>query len=468
MQAEAVEGLSSVLVLALALVAALLLLALIWHRGRAQTEERAAAKAALAGTEAQLAERSGQLADLRAAQERLQAELREARQAGDMGRQELARLREAQEQSDRQAEEKLALLQDARARMTQEFKLLSNEILSKQGDSFAKQNEIRLTDLLDPLRRRIGEFQNSLETVQRESAKERAGLGQQVKSLAELGTRMNEETRNLTRALKGESQTQGAWGEMILSSVLERSGLRKGEEFTTQASHSDESGARLRPDVIVHLPNGERIVVDAKVSLTAYERYVNAEDPEARGAALDDHVRSLRAHLRGLAGKGYQAIGGRGPEFVVMFLPIEEALSAALQANRELMDEALHGNIVLTTPTTLMVALKTVHSLWSIERRTRNVEEIAERGGKLYDKFVGFVEDMQKLGQRMDQARVSYDEAFGKLQQGRGNLIGQADKLLKLGAKAKKQLASELRDDERSASAALIPIAASEDKGGAS
>ncbi len=467
----AAEG-GATLILVVGLVAAVALLALVWLRGRkAQQADQAALgerRAELAAGAVLLEERNRQLEAQRRVEAELRAELAAAREAGEAARHELARLSEAQQQVERQAAEKLALLQQAREQMTKEFKLLSSEILSKQGDSFAKQNEEKLTGLLDPLRRRIVEFQTSLETVQRESAKERAGLGQQIKSLADLGTRMNEETRNLTRALKGQSQTQGAWGEMILSSVLARSGLREGEEFTTQVSHSDESGQRLRPDVIVHLPNGERIVIDSKVSLTAYQLYVGAETPEERKTQLASHVRSLREHLRGLSAKGYGTIAGQGPEFVIMFLPIEEALSAALQANRELMDEALRGNIVLSTPTTLMVVLRTVHNLWTIDRRTRNVEEIAERGGLLYDKFVGFVEDMQKLGQRMAQARDSYDAAFDKLKQGRGNLIGQADKLRSLGAKAKKQLPEELLEEEVEVPATLTLVAPSEEKEGSS
>ncbi|MBC6405376.1 MAG: DNA recombination protein RmuC [Rhodospirillales bacterium] len=360
---------------------------------------------------------------------------------------ELARLQEAQKQQTRNNDEKLALLQDARERLTKEFKLLSAEQLSQQGQQLIKQNETQMTGLLNPLRNQMGQFQSSLQLAQRENAKERAGLGQQIKELAGLGAEMNQETRNLTRALKGKSQAQGAWGEMVLSHVLERSGLREGQEFSTQTSHSDESGQRFRPDVIVHLPNGERVIVDSKVSLKAYELYVNAESAAERETALTNHVHSLRAHLRSLGGKGYQSLAGQGPEFVILFLPIEEALSAALQANRDLMDEALHNNIVLTTPTTLMVALKTIHNLWTIDRRTQNVEKIAERGGLLYDKFVGFVKDMEELGQRMNQARSSYDSALGKLASGKGNLVKQAEQLRGLGAKAQKQLPATIVEE---------------------
>ncbi len=398
----------------------------------------------LAAKEAQLDERAAALGEIVQERDGLRRQLEEAQRQTATRQEELARVKESQEQVERQAREKLTLLEDARERMTKEFKLLSTEILTQQGQSFAKQNEAQLGGLLDPLRKRIGEFQSSLEVVQRESAKERAGLSQQIKGLMESSQRMNLETQNLTRALKGKSQTQGAWGEMLLNSILERSGLREGEEFYTQVSHSDETGARLRPDVVVPLPNGERVIIDAKVSLTAFETYANAETAEERNAALTGHVRSLRDHLRGLGAKGYQSIGGHGPEFVIMFVPIEEALSAAVQVSRELVDEALELNVVLATPTALMVALKTVHNLWRIDKRSKNVEEIAARGGRLYDKFVDFVGDMQEMGKRMDQARISYDRAYGRLSQGRGNLVSQANKLRELGAKAKKTLAPEL------------------------
>jgi len=435
---------SLILAMALAaLFAGLFLAALFWPRDRTHRQRAAELAAELSAVQARLAERSEQLQALGEERRGLSDQLEAARRDLAARREEVARLREQQEQLELRAQEKLALLEEARERMTKEFKLLSGEILSQQGETFAKRNETQLTGLLDPLRRRLTEFQTSLETVQRESAKERAGLSQQVKSLAETGQRMSLETHNLTRALKGKTQTQGVWGEMLLATILERSGLREGEEYHTQVSHSDETGQRLRPDVIVTLPNGERIVVDAKVSLTAFEAYANAETDAERASAMADHARSLREHIRGLGGKGYQALGGDGPEFVIMFLPIEEALSAALQHSRDLVDEALKRDIVLATPTTLMIALKTVHNLWRIEGRSRNVEEIAERGGRLYDKFVGFVEDMKGLGQRMDQARSSYESAFGKLVHGRGNLVGQADKLRQLGAKTTKSLPSE-------------------------
>ncbi|GAB5467357.1 MAG: DNA recombination protein RmuC [Rhodospirillales bacterium] len=421
----------------------------LWRRLRVLAARDRERTAELASAETRLAERDLQRAEMTAERERLQRELETLRRQSVQQQQELARLGEAQDLIQQQAEEKLALLSEARERMTKEFKLLSAEILARQGQDQARQQEQRLTGLLTPLQRRIGDFQESLQVVQRESAKERAGLSQQIKGLLETSQDMRQETRNLTRALKGESQAQGAWGEMLLASILERSGLREGQEFFSQVSHADGEGGRLRPDVIVPLPNGERIVIDAKVSLTAFESYVNAETPADRELALAAHLRSLRGHIRGLGGKGYHALGGpaasgQGPEFVILFLPIEAALSVAWRHSGDLMEEALQRDVVVATPTSLMIALKTVHNLWRIEGRTRNVEEMAKRGGLLYDKFVGFVEDMQALDQRLKQARFSYDEAFGKLSTGSGNLVGQAEKLRELGAKTRKSLAGDL------------------------
>ncbi|MEO1192890.1 MAG: DNA recombination protein RmuC [Pseudomonadota bacterium] len=361
--------------------------------------------------------------------------------------QELARLAEANDQQQLQADEKLALLRDAREAMTKEFKLLSAEIAGRQGQELARQQEQRLTGLLTPLKERINAFQGALQLAQQETVKERAGLTQQIKSLFDTNQAMREETRNLTRALKGQSQVQGAWGEMLLASILERSGLREGLEYETQVSQSDGRGGRLRPDVVVTLPNRDRIIIDAKVSLTAFETYVNAEEEAEKVEALAAHLRSLRGHIRGLGDKSYHQ-GEGGPDFVILFLPLDEALSVVARQGEALQDEALDRDVLLATPTSLMVALKTVQNLWQVERRSQSVEEIAKRGGLLYDKFVGFVEDLQAVGQRLDQAKVSYEDALAKLSQGSGNLVGQADKLRQLGAKTRKALPADLLEAE--------------------
>ena len=276
---------------------------------------------------------------------------------------------------------------------------------------------------------------------------------------------MSRETHDLTQALKGKSQTQGAWGEMILSTILQRSGLREGEEYVTQESHSTDEGARLRPDVIVKLPDDKRIVIDSKVSLSAFTDYVNEGDPVAKAEHLTRHVVSMRGHIKGLSRKEYHQVTGL--DFVIMFVPIEGALAAALQDDPALTGFAAEHNVAIGTPTTLMLALRTVANVWHVERRNKNAEEIAERAGKLYDKFVGFIVDMRALGGQLEKARRTYDDALGKLSTGSGNLVRQTEMLKELGAKTSKALPLELAADAQAGDgdasvvnmgAAMVPI----------
>jgi DNA recombination protein RmuC len=346
------------------------------------------------------------------------------------------------------AAEKLQLLQEAREGMTREFRLLADELMARHGESFSKQNREQIAGLLDPMRDKLTEFQQGLQAAHTETAKERAALGEQIRGLSEASVRMSLEATNLTRALKGKSQTQGAWGEMILASILERSGLRDGVEYTAQASGDTEEGQRLRPDVIVSLPGEQRIVIDAKVSLVAFEAHVNAAGDGERAESLARHLASMRAHIRTLAGKDYQAVAGSRLSYVVMFVPIEGALAAALQGDPELTAFALESNVTIATPTTLMIALRTVRSVWQAERRNQNAEAIAERAGRLYDKFVGFVGDLEGVGKSLRQAEDSYGAAMSKLSSGRGNLLRQVEQLKGLGARTTKALPPALLGDE--------------------
>ncbi len=260
---------------------------------------------------------------------------------------------------------------------------------------------------------------------------------------------MSSETSSLTRALKGDSQAQGAWGEMILSTIPERSGLTEGVEYVTQDSHTMDDGGRLRPDVIVNLPGGpgkKRMIIDAKVSLTAFEARVSAGTEPERERCLTDHVRSLRTHITSLGAKVYTRIGDGSLDYVIMFVPIEGALAAALQQDPEITSFAIKQNVTIATPTTLMIVLRTIQNLWRVENRNANAEDIANRAGALYDKFVGFVTDMEGIGKGLNAARTSYDNAFGKLSTGGGNLVGQSEKLKKLGARSGKTLPAALLD----------------------
>ena len=406
-------------------------------------------RTALADSDAQLRSTAALLAEkVRAAEagQKLLAE-RDAERA-DLGAQ-VAALGEALRKERIHADEKQALLTDARERMTKEFRLLADELMVQHGERFGQQNKEQVEGLLGPMRDKLAEFQQGLQAAHVESAKERATLGEQIRGLNAASARMSVETTNLTRALKGQAQAQGAWGEMILESVLERSGLRRGEEYVTQASGTAEDGQRLRPDVVVTLPGDQRrIVIDAKVSLVAFDGHVNAASDDERGACLRRHLDSMRAHIRTLGSKDYLGVANSRLDFVVMFVPIEGALAAALTEAPELAHEAADHNVAIATPTTLMIALRTVASVWQVERRNRNAEDIAKRAGALYDKFAGFVGDMGALGDRLGQADQAYRSAMSKLSNGKGSLARQIEHLKTMGASARKSLPASLLGGE--------------------
>jgi len=346
-----------------------------------------------------------------------------------------------------QSEEKLELLKDAKERLSQEFRLLAHGVMKEQSETFTKQNREQIGTILTPLKESLTAFQQGMTVAHTESTKERATLAEQIRRLTEESSKMTLETGNLTRALKGKSQTQGAWGEMVLKSILERSGLREGEEFVTQASHSTEEGNRYRPDVMVNLPNGQKIIIDSKVSLSAFHDYVNAEDEAERAAHLVRHAQSLRGHIKDLSKKEYHQLDGASVDYVILFVPIEGALAAALLHDPALTANAIDSNVTIATPTTLMIALRTVANVWQVERRNRNAEAIADRAGKLYEKFAGFLGDMGQLGDRLTNAQKSYSNAMNKLQSGPGNVVRQVEQLKELGARTSKSLSLESLED---------------------
>lgn len=362
-------------------------------------------------------------------------------------RQQLAKLEVTLDQERKQSAEKLALLTAARESMTKDFKLLADEVMKSHGETFSKQNRDQIDLVLKPLQQSLGAFQKNLTDAHIESVKERGILADQIQQLTRRSEEMTTETANLTRALKGEAQTQGAWGEMILSTILERSGLREGDEYLIQQSHSTEDGQRLRPDVIVNLPGGQRIVVDSKLSLVAFNDFVNSDSETDRAAHMKRHLASLRAHIRTLSGKEYHAATGSQLDYVIMFVPIEGALAAALQEDPGLTAEAVAANVAIATPTTLMIALRTAANVWQVERRNKNAEQIAQRAGKIYDKLVGYLEDMRMLGERLNQAQTSYGNAISKLSAGKGNLTSQVEQLKELGAKTGKSIPDQFLED---------------------
>lgn len=327
-----------------------------------------------------------------------------------------------------------------------EFKNLANEIFEEKSKKFTDQNKVNLGELLNPLREKITEFEKKVELNSKESLEQSTALREQLKGLRELNQQMTREAENLTRALKGDTKTQGNWGEFILESILERSGLEKGREYLVQESFTNEEGRRFQPDVIIRLPEDKNIIIDSKVSLIAYEKYVTGDERD-RDVNLKAHILSIRNHLKGLNLKQYEQLHGvKGLDFILMFVPIEPAFSTAVQSDVQLFNDAYDKNIVIVSPSTLMATLRTIANIWKNEYQSQNALEIARQGGDLYDKFVAFTEDLVKVGNSLDSTQKVYREAMKKLYEGRGNLVNRASKIKELGAKTSKILDQKLID----------------------
>lgn len=346
-----------------------------------------------------------------------------------------------------QSAEKIALLKNAEEQLSNRFKALASEILEDKSKRFTEQNQTNLNQLLEPLKVRIAEFQGKVQEVYVQEGKDRSALAEQVKQLMALNHQLSKDAHNLTSALKGQAKAQGNWGELILERVLEASGLRKGHEYDVQESHTRADGSRAQPDVVVHLPEERHLIVDAKVSLTAYEEHANAETDHQREAAVRRHLDSVRAHVRELSEKNYQQLYGlQSLDFVLMFIPVEPAFMLAISQDADLWQDAWKRNVLLVSPSTLLFVVRTVAHLWRQEQQSRNAQEIANRGAELYDKLAGFVGDMETLGDRLDQAKRAYDGVLNKFSTGRGNVIRQAEMLKELGVKPAKQLPQNLVD----------------------
>ena len=325
-------------------------------------------------------------------------------------------------------------------KFTKEFENLANKILDEKSEKFTKSNKENIENILTPLNKKIKEFEEKVEKSQKENISINSSLKQQLESLQQQNLKITQEAENLTKALKGDSKMQGNWGELVLERVLEKSGLEKDREYSVQQSFQREDGSRVMPDVIIHLPDGKKMVVDSKVSLTDYERYTNAEE-ELRPKYLKDHINSLRRHVEQLSSKKYEDLYEmESPDFVLMFVPIEPAFAIAINEDNSLYNKAFEQNIVIVTPSTLLATLRTIDSMWSNEKQQRNAIEIARQAGALYDKFEGFVSDLTKVGKKMDEAKSEYRGAMNKLVEGRGNIVTTIEKLKKMGAKAKKSL----------------------------
>lgn len=345
------------------------------------------------------------------------------------------------------ASENLAVLNNAREELSNQFKVLANEILEDKTKRFTEQNQTNISQLLEPLKVKITEFQGQVQEVYVQEGKDRSALTEQVKQLMLLNNQLSKDAHNLTSALKGQTKTQGNWGELILERVLEASGLRKGHEYDVQESHTRADGTRAQPDVVVHLPEDKHLIIDAKVSLNAYEEYANTETDQQRDAAMKRHLESVRSHIRELSEKNYQQLYGlKSLDFVLMFIPIEPAFMLAISHDSDLWQDAWRRNVLLVSPSTLLFVVRTVAHLWRQEQQNRNAQEIANRGAELYDKLAGFVEDLEGLGVKLQQAQKAYDGAYNKFAGGRGNVIRQAEMLKELGVKPTKQLPQKMVD----------------------
>lgn len=391
--------------------------------------------------EGQLTSQSHQLAELKSSIQNLQIE----KQKIQTEKEELAILLAKKEndfdnllERTKEQKEEINHLQE---KFSKEFENLANKILEEKTQKFTEQNKENLKNILSPLQDKILHFEKKVEDTHKESIDYHAALRQQIVSLSEMNAQMSKETINLTKALKGDSKMQGNWGELVLERVLEKSGLEKGREYEVQQAFTTTEGTRILPDVIIHLPDGKKMVVDSKVSLTAYEKYVNEEDDTQQNIHLKEHVNSVKRHVEQLSDKRYQDIYQmESPDFVLLFIPIEPAFALALQEDLTLYNKAFEKNIVIVTPSTLLATLRTIDSMWTNQKQQENAIEIARQAGALYDKFEGFVSDLIKIGKKMDEAKVEYSAAMNKLTEGKGNLVTSAEKLKKMGAKAKKAL----------------------------
>jgi DNA recombination protein RmuC len=331
--------------------------------------------------------------------------------------------------------------------LQKDFNLLANKILEEKSQKFVEKNDQQLRSILEPLKDRITEYEKKVTETHRHADIERASMKEQLRQMTEMNARMSQDALNLTKALKGDAKTQGNWGELILEKILEKSGLTKGREYSVQQSFVSEDGNRLMPDVVINLPEDKHIIIDSKVSLVAYERFVSSEDDIERAQFLKEHQLSLRAHIKNLSGKAYhQLYQINSPDFVLLFVPIESAFALAVKDNEEIYNEAFDKNIIIVSTSTLLATLRTISNIWDQEKQTQNALEIAKKGADLYDKFVGFTEDLIMVGKRLNESTTAYQGAMNKLTDGNGNLIKRVEDFKKLGLKTSKAISQALVD----------------------
>ena len=445
---------------AMLLAAAALLMLFVWLWRRAEERHRSA----LANTEAAEARfadsaarreaeamratvaetradaHAARLEELRADADAFADALHRARAEAAEAARELAEVRMAADKDRQAAAREIETLRGLREEMSAQFKALSSETLRAQAEDTKRAQTETLSALLTPFREQVHRFQTELQSRETETGKERERLSTQIEFLHKRSEEIGRDAVALTRALKGEKQAQGAWGEMILQRLLEDSGLEEGTHYTVHETRHDEDGRRFHPDVVVKMPRGRQVVVDSKCSLIAYETAANAEDEATRASALADHVRAIRAHITALSGKAYDNLDPQSVDYVVMFIPIEGAFADALRADRDLTGFAMSKRIVLSPPTNLMLMLRTIEHIWTVEKRESNAAAIAQRAGQLYDKIAGVVTSMEDAGRALGKAAEAHEKAMGQLSRGRGNVIRQIEQLRELGARATKRI----------------------------
>jgi len=396
------------------------------------------------GDQSTLQERQNQLTlnlqDLKEKLSKIETEREEIRREKEFLNSELTRKNTEYKNLQQQNLKRDQELDERQEQLRKEFKLLANTILEEKSEKFTLQNKENIKNILDPLDKKIKEFEKKVDDTQKESISMHSALKEQLLGLKDLNLQMTKEATNLTKALKGDSKMQGNWGELVLERVLEKSGLEKDREYFVQQSFTLDDGTRVLPDVVLHLPDHKKMIIDSKVSLTDYERLVNADEDE-KSMFLKAHVNSIKKHVDQLSEKNYQDLYDiESPDFVLMFIPIEPAFAVAVTEDNSLYNKAFENNIVIVTPSTLLATLRTVDSMWNNEKQQQNALEIAKQAGALYDKFEGLVTDLTGVGKKIDAAKTDYSSAMNKLVEGKGNLIGRVEKLKKLGAKANKSI----------------------------
>lgn len=428
-----------VILLVVATAAIICVFVLLTKLNHSQIDE-AAASERLTSKEKELAMSAAELAAVKEVLAKSQSEFMRSKE-------ELAGLHARSELERSQFDEKIAFIERSKEQLGESFKNIANDLLESKSKSFSQSSKENITALLSPLQEKITQFEKRVEETYDKESKERFSLAREIKSLQALNNKISEDAVNLTNALKSDNKAQGAWGEFVLESILEKSGLTKGREYEVQVALKAEDGSKSQPDVIVHLPESRDIVIDSKVSLKAWDAFCSSDKGSDRDALLKQHIASIRQHVKTLSAKDYQNLTGLNSlDYVFLFMPVEAAYSSAVQVDRELFQYAFDRNIIFVVPSTLLTTLRTVQNLWRLAQQNQNANEIADRAGALYDKFVAFVDDLEEVGGRIDATRKSFEKARNKLVSGRGNLVKRAEALRELGAKTSKKQNTKLVD----------------------